>query len=421
MGRVRVRLEKGGWRQRTAATRRRRADLERNPAGIAHVWRGGRQGRRPGRSARLALRDPASTRYFDRRAASWPATPNGPTSSTARGARTRSAASCATKIKEITVAAKLTAAPTGDQPAAAPGARQGAPGNMPKDKCRTRSSAAPASSKAPTTKRSATKATASAARRSSIDCMTDNRTRTVAEVRHAFSKHGGNLGTDGSVAFKFKHCGQFLFAPGTSEDKVMEVAIEAGADDVITDDDGGIEVHLRPVRLFGGQGGAGKGRAEGRGGRDHDEAAERNELAGDDARRCRSCSTCSRTSTTSSRSTPRAVIELRMKILVVGGGGREHALAWRLAQSARAGRLRRARQRRHRARSRNLQQCADHGDIDALADFAESEGVAFTVVGPEAPLAAGIVDFSARAACASSAPPRPRRSSSRARTSPRRS
>ena len=75
-----------------------------------------------------------------------------------------------------------------------------------------------------------------------VDCMTDNRTRTVAEVRHAFSKHGGNLGTDGSVAFMFKHCGQLLFAPGTSEDKVMEAAIEAGAEDVHTDEEGGLEV-----------------------------------------------------------------------------------------------------------------------------------------------------------------------------------
>ena len=75
-----------------------------------------------------------------------------------------------------------------------------------------------------------------------VDTMTDNRVRTVAEVRHAFSKYGGNLGTDGSVAFQFKHCGQIIFAPGTSEDKVMEVALEAGAEDVITDDDGAIEV-----------------------------------------------------------------------------------------------------------------------------------------------------------------------------------
>ena len=79
-----------------------------------------------------------------------------------------------------------------------------------------------------------------------VDCLTDNRTRTVAEVRHAFAKNGGNLGTDGSVAFQFRHCGQFLFAPGTSEDKVMEVAIDAGADDVGTDEEGGIEVTCAP-------------------------------------------------------------------------------------------------------------------------------------------------------------------------------
>jgi YebC/PmpR family DNA-binding regulatory protein len=79
-----------------------------------------------------------------------------------------------------------------------------------------------------------------------VDTMTDNRVRTVAEVRHAFSKHGGNLGTDGSVAFQFKHCGQLIFAPGTSEDQVMEVALEAGAEDVITGDDGSIEVLSAP-------------------------------------------------------------------------------------------------------------------------------------------------------------------------------
>jgi len=75
-----------------------------------------------------------------------------------------------------------------------------------------------------------------------VDTMTDNRVRTVAEVRHAFSKYGGNLGTEGSVAFQFKHVGQFIFAPGTNEDQVMEVALEAGAEDVITDDDGAVEV-----------------------------------------------------------------------------------------------------------------------------------------------------------------------------------
>jgi YebC/PmpR family DNA-binding regulatory protein len=79
-----------------------------------------------------------------------------------------------------------------------------------------------------------------------VDCLTDNKVRTVAEVRHAFNKYGGNMGTDGSVAFMFKHCGQILFAPGTSEDAVMEAAIEAGAEDVTSNDDGSIEVITAP-------------------------------------------------------------------------------------------------------------------------------------------------------------------------------
>jgi len=79
-----------------------------------------------------------------------------------------------------------------------------------------------------------------------IDTMTDNKVRTVAEVRHVFSKYGGNLGTDGSVSFQFKHCGQIVFAPGTSEDTVMEIALEAGAEDVVTDDEGAIEVMTSP-------------------------------------------------------------------------------------------------------------------------------------------------------------------------------
>ena len=82
-----------------------------------------------------------------------------------------------------------------------------------------------------------------------VDTMTDNRVRTVAEVRHAFSKYGGNMGTEGSVAFQFKHVGQLILAPGTSEDKVMEVALEAGADDVIIDDDGAIEVLTDPAQF----------------------------------------------------------------------------------------------------------------------------------------------------------------------------
>jgi YebC/PmpR family DNA-binding regulatory protein len=75
-----------------------------------------------------------------------------------------------------------------------------------------------------------------------VDCLTDNRTRTVAEVRHAFAKNGGNMGSDGSVAYLFKHCGQFVFAPGTSEDKVMEVGLDAGAEDVVKHDDGSVEL-----------------------------------------------------------------------------------------------------------------------------------------------------------------------------------
>jgi YebC/PmpR family DNA-binding regulatory protein len=83
-----------------------------------------------------------------------------------------------------------------------------------------------------------------------VDCMTDNRTRTVADVRHAFSKYGGNLGTDGSVAFLFRHIGQIVFAPGSDENRVMEAAIDAGADDVIANDDGSIEVITGPNDLI---------------------------------------------------------------------------------------------------------------------------------------------------------------------------
>ena len=80
-----------------------------------------------------------------------------------------------------------------------------------------------------------------------VDTMTDNKVRTVAEVRHALSKHGGNMGTEGSVSFQFKHCGQLIFAPGSDEDKIMEVALDNGADDVITGDEGAIEVLTPPV------------------------------------------------------------------------------------------------------------------------------------------------------------------------------
>lgn len=83
-----------------------------------------------------------------------------------------------------------------------------------------------------------------------VDCLTDNRTRTVADVRHAFTKFGGNLGTDGSVAFLFKHCGQLILAPGADEDKVMEIALEAGAEDIVSHEDGSIEVITQPTSEF---------------------------------------------------------------------------------------------------------------------------------------------------------------------------
>ncbi|MGZ5083791.1 MAG: YebC/PmpR family DNA-binding transcriptional regulator, partial [Usitatibacter sp.] len=79
-----------------------------------------------------------------------------------------------------------------------------------------------------------------------VDCLTDNRVRTVAEVRHAFTKHGGNLGGEGAVAYLFKHCGQLLYAPGTDENRLMEAALEAGAEDVIANDDGSLEVLTSP-------------------------------------------------------------------------------------------------------------------------------------------------------------------------------
>jgi len=84
-----------------------------------------------------------------------------------------------------------------------------------------------------------------------VDCLTDNRVRTVADVRHAFNKNGGNLGTDGSVAFLFQHCGQLIFAPGTSEDALMEAALDAGAEDVLTHEDGSLEVITSPGEFVG--------------------------------------------------------------------------------------------------------------------------------------------------------------------------
>ena len=138
-----------------------------------------------------------------------------------------------------------------------------------------------------------------------VDCMTDNRTRTVADVRHAFSKYGGNLGTDGSVAFLFKHCGQIVFAPGTDEDKLMEAAIDAGADDVVTNDDGSVEVITGPHDFIARQGRAREGGLQARVRRSDDEAARpRSRCAAKTRSGCRSCSTRSNRSTTCRTSTP---------------------------------------------------------------------------------------------------------------------
>ena len=108
-----------------------------------------------------------------------------------------------------------------------------------------------------------------------VDCLTDNRTRTVADVRHAFSKHGGNMGSDGSVAFLFKHCGQLVFAPGTSEEKLLDAALEAGAEDVVTNDDGSIEVIDGALRFLRGEVRAREGGLQGGDGGGDDEAHHR--------------------------------------------------------------------------------------------------------------------------------------------------
>src|SRR2546426_12616846 len=93
-----------------------------------------------------------------------------------------------------------------------------------------------------------------------VDCLTDNRTRTVAEVRHAFTKNGGNLGSDGSVAYLFRQVGQFVFAPGTSEERVMEAGLDAGAEDVLKNDDGSIELICTSTDFAAGKGGRPKAR-----------------------------------------------------------------------------------------------------------------------------------------------------------------
>ncbi len=149
-------------------------------------------------------------------------------------------------IKEITVAAKLGGGDPGTNPRLRLAMDKASDANMPKDKVTDAIKRGTGQLEGVEYEEIRYEGYGIGGAAVIVDCMTDNRTRTVAEVRHAFSKHGGNLGTDGSVAFMFKHCGQLILAPGTSEDRVMEVALDAGAEDVITSEDGAIEVLCAP-------------------------------------------------------------------------------------------------------------------------------------------------------------------------------
>jgi YebC/PmpR family DNA-binding regulatory protein len=150
-------------------------------------------------------------------------------------------------IKEITVAAKLGGADTSANPRLRLAIDKASDANMPKDTVQRAIQKGVGGLEGVNYEEIRYEGYGIGGAAVMVDTLTDNRVRTVAEVRHAFSKYGGNLGTDGSVAFMFKHCGQFLFAPGTSEDRVMETALEAGAEDVLTDDEGAIEVLCGPT------------------------------------------------------------------------------------------------------------------------------------------------------------------------------
>jgi len=150
-------------------------------------------------------------------------------------------------IKEITVAARLGGADPGTNPRLRLAMDKAREANMPKDGIQNAIARGAGTLEGVTYEEIRYEGYGIGGAAIIVDCMTDNRTRTVAEVRHAFAKNGGNLGTDGSVAFLFKHCGQFLFAPGLSEDKVMEAALDAGAEDVISNEDGSIEVICAPA------------------------------------------------------------------------------------------------------------------------------------------------------------------------------
>jgi YebC/PmpR family DNA-binding regulatory protein len=149
-------------------------------------------------------------------------------------------------IKEITVAAKLGGGDVGMNPRLRLAVEKASEANMPKDTVERAIKRGSGELEGVSYEEVRYEGYGVAGAAVMVDCLTDNRTRTVGEVRHAFAKNGGNLGTDGSVAYLFTHCGQFVFAPGTKEDDVMEAALDAGADDVIANEDGSIEVLCNP-------------------------------------------------------------------------------------------------------------------------------------------------------------------------------
>lgn len=150
-------------------------------------------------------------------------------------------------IKEITVAAKLGGAETASNPRLRLAIDKAMAANMPKDNITRAIQRGAGNDDATNYEEIRYEGYGINGAAVIVDCLTDNRIRTVAEVRHAFSKHGGNLGSEGSVAFMFTHCGQFLFAPGTSESELMEAALDAGADDVLVNEDGSVEVVCAPA------------------------------------------------------------------------------------------------------------------------------------------------------------------------------
>ena len=149
-------------------------------------------------------------------------------------------------IREITVAAKLGGADPSSNPRLRLAVDKATDNNMPKDTIERAAKRGAGAQEGVSYEQIRYEGYAINGAAVIVDCLSDNRTRTVAEIRHAFTKHGGNLGTDGSVAFLFKHCGQLVFAPGTDENRLLEAALDAGAEDVVNNDDGSIEVITAP-------------------------------------------------------------------------------------------------------------------------------------------------------------------------------